>query len=61
MDIEQIDDPRIVPFLVQIWMFATPVMYPSSIVPERWRWVLALNPMAGSRLQPTDCMLRSRG
>ena len=35
----------IVPFLVQFWMFATPVIYPSSLVPERWRWVLALNPL----------------
>jgi lipopolysaccharide transport system permease protein len=35
------------PFLVQLWMFATPIVYPLSIVPERWRWVAALNPMAG--------------
>lgn len=37
----------VVPFLVQIWMFVTPVIYPPTIVPERWRWLLALNPMAG--------------
>src|SRR5262249_32690855 len=36
-----------VPFLVQIWMFASPVMYPSKIVPEKWRLILFLNPMAG--------------
>jgi lipopolysaccharide transport system permease protein len=35
------------PFLVQIWMFATPVIYPASLVPEKWRWALALNPMTG--------------
>ncbi len=35
------------PFLVQCWMFVTPVIYPSTIVPERWRWLLFLNPMAG--------------
>jgi homopolymeric O-antigen transport system permease protein len=35
------------PFLVQIWMFATPVIYPASLVPGKWRWVLALNPMTG--------------
>lgn len=35
------------PFLVQLWLFASPVIYPVSIVPERWRWVLALNPMTG--------------
>lgn len=33
-------------FLLQFWMFATPVVYPSSLVPETWRWVLHLNPMA---------------
>ncbi len=35
------------PFLIQIWMFASPVIYPASLLPGRWRWVLALNPMAG--------------
>lgn len=35
------------PFLVQVWMFATPVIYPASLVPEKWRWVLALNPVTG--------------
>ena len=35
------------PFLVQFWMFASPVAYPSSLVPERWRWLYGLNPMAG--------------
>ena len=34
-------------FLVQFWLFATPVAYPSSIVPERWRPLFGLNPMAG--------------
>jgi lipopolysaccharide transport system permease protein len=41
------DFQYVVPFMVQIWMFITPVIYPPSIVPERWRWVLNLNPMAG--------------
>lgn len=35
-----------VPFLIQVWMFASPVAYSSSLVPERWRWVYSLNPMA---------------
>ena len=34
-------------FLVQFWLFATPVAYPSSIVPENWRALYGLNPMAG--------------
>jgi lipopolysaccharide transport system permease protein len=37
----------VVPFLVQLWMFASPVAYPSSLVPERWRWLFGLNPMTG--------------
>ena len=37
----------VVPFLVQFWMFATPVAYPASLVPAQWQWVLYLNPMAG--------------
>jgi lipopolysaccharide transport system permease protein len=37
----------VVPFVVQLWMFATPVAYPASLVPARWRAVYGLNPMAG--------------
>jgi lipopolysaccharide transport system permease protein len=37
----------VVPFVMQIWMFATPVVYPASLVPQQWQWVLWLNPMAG--------------
>ena len=37
----------VVPFLVQFWMFASPVAYPSSLVPIKWRWLYGLNPMAG--------------
>jgi lipopolysaccharide transport system permease protein len=36
-----------VPFLVQVWMFATPVAYPSSLLPEPWRTVYGINPMVG--------------
>jgi lipopolysaccharide transport system permease protein len=37
----------VIPFLVQFWLFATPVIYPSSLVPQQWRWLINLNPMAG--------------
>jgi lipopolysaccharide transport system permease protein len=37
----------VIPFLIQFWMFASPVAYPSSLVPPRWRWLYSLNPMAG--------------
>jgi lipopolysaccharide transport system permease protein len=36
-----------VPFLVQCWLFATPIAYPSSLLPETWRPIYALNPMVG--------------
>jgi len=35
------------PFIIQLWMFASPVIYPASIVPERWKWLLLVNPVAG--------------
>jgi len=41
------DFTHITPFLVQLWMYATPVVFPLSIVPERWRRLLYLNPMTG--------------
>ena len=35
------------PFLVQFWMFASPVAYPASLVPSHWRWLYGLKPMTG--------------
>jgi lipopolysaccharide transport system permease protein len=37
----------VIPFLVQIWQFLSPVVYPSTIIPEQYRWLLALNPLTG--------------
>lgn len=37
----------IIPFMVQLWMFATPVVYSSSMLPEPWRTLYGINPMAG--------------
>jgi lipopolysaccharide transport system permease protein len=37
----------VLPFVINLWLFASPVAYPASLVPERWRWVYGLNPMAG--------------
>jgi lipopolysaccharide transport system permease protein len=37
----------VLPFLIQLWMFASPVIYPSSIVPDGWRRALMLNPLTG--------------
>lgn len=36
-----------IPFLTQVWLFATPIAYPSSLVPEQWRAFYGINPMAG--------------
>jgi len=36
-----------VPFLIQFWLFATPIVYPSSLLPEPWRTLYGLNPMVG--------------
>ena len=36
-----------IPFLIQIWMFATPVLYPVSMIPEKWRTLYGMNPMSG--------------
>ena len=47
MNVQYRDVRYAVPFLVQFWMFASPVTYPSSIVPEQWRTLYGLNPMAG--------------
>jgi lipopolysaccharide transport system permease protein len=47
MNVQYRDVRYAVPFLVQFWMFASPVTYPSSIVPEGWRALYGLNPMAG--------------
>ncbi len=35
------------PFFSQLWMYATPIVYPASLVPQSWNWVLLFNPMAG--------------
>jgi lipopolysaccharide transport system permease protein len=37
----------VVPFMVQSWMYISPVIYPVESVPGQWRWLLALNPMTG--------------
>ncbi len=41
------DVQHLLPFLTQFWFFATPIAYSSTLVPESWRTVLGLNPMAG--------------
>jgi lipopolysaccharide transport system permease protein len=38
----------VLPFLLQLWMYATPVVYPASVVPESLRWLFALNPLSSA-------------
>ena len=47
LNVEYRDFKYTVPFLTQLWLFATPIAYPSSLVPEGWRTLYALNPMVG--------------
>lgn len=47
MNVQFRDVRYAVPFLVQAWLFATPIAYPSSLLPEPWRTVYGINPMAG--------------
>lgn len=47
-------------FLIQLWMFATPVIYPFSQIPERWRLLAALNPMS-IPIEATRLMFLGRG
>jgi lipopolysaccharide transport system permease protein len=39
------DVPFALPFVTQLWMYATPVIYPVTFVPEKWQWLLELNPL----------------
>lgn len=41
------DVQALVPFLTQIWLFATPIAYAATLVPANWRWLYELNPMVG--------------
>lgn len=41
------DVKHTLPFLMQIWMYATPIVYPITMVPEKWKVVYSLNPMVG--------------
>jgi lipopolysaccharide transport system permease protein len=47
LNVKYRDVRYVVPFLVQFWMFASPIVYPSSLLPSRWRTLYALNPMVG--------------
>jgi lipopolysaccharide transport system permease protein len=47
LNVKYRDVKYLMPFLLQVWMFATPIAYPSSLVESQWRMLYALNPMVG--------------
>ena len=47
LNVKYRDVGHIIPFLTQFWMYASPVIYPVSLIPERWRLLYSLNPMVG--------------
>jgi len=47
LNVKYRDVGHAVPFLIQAWMFASPVAYPAGLVPERWQMLYSLNPMVG--------------
>lgn len=57
LNVQYRDVQHTVPFAVQLWMFATPVVYPASLVPEKWQLVFALNPMTGLVQASRDAVL----
>jgi lipopolysaccharide transport system permease protein len=47
LNVKYRDIRYVIPFLTQVWLFLTPVLYPSSMIPEKWRLVYGINPMSG--------------
>lgn len=47
LNVQYRDVQHAIPFLMQLWMYATPVVYPASVVPAKWRLLFSLNPMTG--------------
>lgn len=47
LNVKYRDVRYVLPFVTQLWMFATPIVYPSSLLPEHWRAFYGINPMAG--------------
>lgn len=54
------DVKHALPFVIQLWMFLSPVIYPTNMVPERYRFLLALNPLTGIIDAWRDCIFPGR-
>ncbi|MFZ0888816.1 MAG: ABC transporter permease [Candidatus Binataceae bacterium] len=47
LNVKYRDVRHAMPFAIQLWMFATPIIYPASLIPAKWRWLLWANPLSG--------------
>ena len=47
LNVKYRDVRHALPFLIQLWMFLSPVIFPASLVPQKWRWLFLLNPLTG--------------
>ena len=47
MNVRYRDVRYALPFMIQVWLFVSPIIYPSSLVPQEWRWMMILNPLTG--------------
>jgi lipopolysaccharide transport system permease protein len=47
LNVKYRDFRYVIPFAIQLLMFATPIIYPASMIPEKFRWLIALNPLSG--------------
>jgi len=60
LNVQYRDIRYVIPFLIQIWMFLCPVIYPVSLVDKNYQWLLALNPMGGVINAYRACLLGHR-
>jgi lipopolysaccharide transport system permease protein len=60
MTIKYRDIGFFLPFLSHLWMYASPIIYPASLVPDQWRWVILCNPMSWA-IEATRRVLVGRG
>lgn len=60
LNVEYRDIRYVIPFLIQVWMFVSPVIYPVSLIDGKYQWLMALNPMGGLINAYRACLLGHR-
>jgi lipopolysaccharide transport system permease protein len=60
LNVKYRDIKHALPFVMQLWMFLTPIIYPISVIPQRFRVFMALNPLAGIVETARACLFPSR-